>query len=239
MSSIRGMNTGFFFGMLVGEWSICNEIERIDRFCGDGYMSSFAGIRRVTVSMSMLVCEAIPFFVLGRSDAYVLGDGAICQYCGDYNPAGLAYCHRCGGKTEWRPSVGLKRLPFIADSMSTQCDADDLVAIDMSWQSTGEVSTKDLSSFVGMDLETGKVLNSGFVWGREDYYLCSYCGQAVKEGCICPSCTGVRHPWSEILKMDRECVYCGRKVVGGIVCPGCGRRLAGTTVADAKRRIAA
>lgn len=63
-------------------------------------------------------------------------------------------------------------------------------------------------------------------------YRCEFCGMVVDEGSDCPGCGGMKMPWAELTKVERECVYCGRTVVGGIVCRGCGARISGLTFRD-------
>ena len=239
MSAIRGMNAGFFCGMRIGEFSIDFERDVYQHHSfGDEAQVILPGPSRASISLSMLT-DNYPenLFDLFSANVYALGEGTVCPYCGDYNPAGLARCHRCGGNTEWRPDARLKQLPFLIDRCDTSAEIEGLVAANISLVSTGRFTMRDASSIIGRDIENDwEELDTEFFWGRTDYYLCQYCGQAVEEGKICPSCGGVRTPWSEILKMDRECVYCGAKVLGGIVCPGCGRRLSGQTLEQQKRR---
>ena len=241
MSQLRGMNLGYFCGNLIGHFSV--NVERdTQRVAILGYDGAHvaAGPTWAEVGMTLMVdaqasrdLKGLWGYMADHCALHTLGPGRVCPYCGDYNPAGLVRCHRCGGDTEWRPDASVERVPFVMRSLSCEYDRGGLCLVDLEMVSTEAIEQRHLNALLGFDLSTG-ARGDGVAWlhGKEGYYLCAYCGQAVREGDICPSCGGTRIPWSEVVKMDRACVYCGTKVVGGIVCPGCGRRLAGRTVSE-------
>lgn len=59
--------------------------------------------------------------------------------------------------------------------------------------------------------------------------LCEFCGSAVEGDGACPLCGGYALPFSELVKIDRNCAYCGKKVANGLVCRDCGAKLSGLT----------
>lgn len=160
-----------------------------------------------------------------------LGDGFVCPYCGDYNPAGRAACWRCGGRMERQPFVRVEGFPFgirsfyieMADTLSFSvqqaCISLEMISfarieqlhLDMLWRSN-DVRLECLPNDYTLDIE---------------HYLCQYCGSVVDNGRQCPNCGGQRLPWSELVKIDRECLYCGRKTTNGIVCSGCAASING------------
>lgn len=159
-----------------------------------------------------------------------LGPGRVCPYCGDYNPAGSWRCWRCAGTTREMPNIKVGILDCCLSSIDVQpitLEYDDSpipVTIEMT------IANQDVDELVQafvMQKATFNTLPNNLRL-ETGYYLCVCCGQAVREGCICPSCGGVRLPWQEILELERECIYCGNEVRGGIVCAGCGSRIAGT-----------
>jgi len=237
MTAIRGSVAGFFCGMQVMDFNVSMDRGIHPYYMPGGEYKYSMVMPRSTIDLLCLATRNPgDLFDMFNGNAYTLGMGTVCPYCGDYNPAGLARCHRCGGETEWRAHVSVEKLPFMVSSVDVSAQADDYLVVNVALMSLGDVSLHDISAIVGYDFAAKEPLNTEFFWGRTDYYLCQYCGQAVPEGDICPSCRGTRTPWAEILKMDRECIYCGTKVFGGIVCPGCGRRLAGLTLAEQKRK---
>jgi len=165
-----------------------------------------------------------------RSRWVALGEGLVCPYCGDYNPAGRAKCWRCGGETERQPLVKVEEFPFLLRSYEYDMLGafGDYPAALVSLNMVAEHPVYDrhldmLSRPSGVRLE---VLPNDCLLDTK-HYLCQYCGSVVDSGKQCPNCGGQRLPWSEVVKIDHECLYCGRKTTGGIVCPGCAASISG------------
>jgi hypothetical protein len=233
--TVRGNKSGYFCGSLMSEVSVRNTAEIIAvNECGLRDWQAIQVPQLAEIEMLLLIDSAYAPLLdpMLEHDVGIqtLGSGRVCPYCGDYNPAGLAHCHRCGGQTEWRPNVQLRRLPFLLAEYERSMSDAGLAMLRLSFVSDSDVCLdEDIAALTGQS-------ETAWLFGESGYYLCQHCGQSVREGEKCPSCAGTRIPWSEILKMDHECLYCGTRVFGSIVCPNCGRRLAGKTVADGLQR---
>jgi hypothetical protein len=197
------------------------------------YMSSF------TVDMQLMYGDTSNFadvislfddlYALGRS-LLLLGEGWLCQGCGDYNPAGTMRCIKCGAPSKMIPFVRPIPFPFIVVGTSwSKQDPMGWGMVDLQFDSTGRVTRQTIKELLGSGEKQIVTMPNGLTY-EYNYYLCRYCGMAVLEGKICSGCGGKRFPWHEIIRLERECVYCGTIVEGGIVCPGCATRIKGLTM---------
>jgi predicted amidophosphoribosyltransferase len=164
-----------------------------------------------------------------------LGTGRVCEYCGDYNPAGLMRCGRCGAPTSEKAFAKVAPLPFIMRSVEWEemryADGYNplpnrpftLFHLEMTayepvvYPDHFELFTNGISELAAVP--------AGY-FTPPHTYLCEWCGFVVLEGQNCPGCGGTRLPWREVVRMERVCLYCGGDVVGGVVCAGCGARIA-------------
>jgi len=228
-AAIHAHKQGFINGMPI----MSGDISMPDRPWSDAYRGFRPALSppRVSVNVVLIISgnwqiEWLAQLCQGTGNIVSLGAGRVCPYCGDYNPAGLASCWRCGGKTGIEQFVKVDNFPFVLSCYQVSQLAigkDPVFATDLEFVSTGTVLTSHLPFFnPSLSIEGlpyTYISNTG-------YYLCCYCGSMVEDGSICPNCGGVRIPWSEVVKMDRDCIYCGQKVVGGVVCSNCGGRIA-------------
>lgn len=164
-----------------------------------------------------------------RNSFFILGSGWLCQNCGDYNPSGMLRCMKCGGFAEEK-FIKPMSFPFEVCSLSSQTfypDGDALTRIDLVGYGN-ECGDAIYSLAMGNQVHpsNGYNFDSG-------YYLCQYCGYAVREGYDCPGCGGKRMPYSELVKLNRKCVHCGTPTTGNLVCDGCGARIKGMTFKQA------
>ena len=226
MSTIVSVpHQGFINGMPIASCDISmSRGYDIDKFLNKVFLSP----TQIDVAITIIISsnwqvESLTDLCLGAKSIVSLGNGRVCPYCGDYNPAGLAKCWRCGGQTEIEQFAKIDDFPFILTSYQLPSLPESLGVLNMDFVSTGTVSISHLPFFnLSLSIEGlpyTYIPNTG-------YYLCRHCGSIVDNGKICPNCGGVRIPWSEVVKMDRNCLYCGKKVVGGVVCSNCGGRIA-------------
>ncbi len=154
-----------------------------------------------------------------RSNFVLLGKGWVCQYCGDYNPAGLLSCINCGGQTA--PEFAcVKNFPFWVSQYDINSDSFGIIKVSVDFEFSGYKEPIYPFSF-GIDIRT---LPYAYTL-QEHLYVCQYCGRTVENGQKCPGCGGARIPLSEVVKMENTCLYCGNKVIGGIICKSCGAAL--------------
>lgn len=161
-------------------------------------------------------------------NAGMLGEGYLCQGCGDYNPSGSLTCLKCGAPAveRWIRPFGFEF--YVGDvaqnHLMTGTDSAflDVELIFPEWDDATQLALSVARGNTTSFLANGYTLDSGL-------YLCKYCGQAVYEGETCPGCGGKRMPFQELVEIERRCVYCGKEVAGSIICPGCGARIKGLT----------
>ena len=158
-----------------------------------------------------------------------LGPGFVCQHCGQYNPAGILCCWACGGRVERVPFI--KPIQFPASHISF-LDRDITYFNPLPREVQVEMSVYDLDPDKHLIplMESGRFETMQHGMRLDGSWLCEFCGSAIdREDAPCPMCGGYQLPYSELVKIDRDCLYCGSKVENGLVCQGCGAKLAGTT----------
>jgi len=166
--------------------------------------------------------------MLGVGNLLSMGVGWLCKACGDYNPAGTIMCTKCGGPAKMMPFVAPSRFPFVLTDLSCESFSDERV-VNMDFVSTGPITSEVQNQlFSGGSIE---LIPSGVVYAP-GFFLCKFCGLAVRDGETCPGCAGRRFPWQELASLSRICVYCGSTVLGGVVCQGCGAGLKGTLLSE-------
>ena len=172
--------------------------------------------------------EAIHGLVSGLHDMNLaaLGHGMQCLYCNHFNPAGTGVCMRCGGVQEEVRYSTISGITGYLGEMNEEHGLDHsstTFTVYIDYESAGQVIEA-----VRRGLYYTHHIDMG-------YYLCQFCGLAVREGDDCHGCGGVRMPMSEIVKIDRKCLYCGTKTFGNLYCDSCGSRVSGRTLADFNR----
>lgn len=153
----------------------------------------------------------------------------VCQHCSSYFPAGLLICKSCGGYVS-DEVVSLKSSRYELIYISTDeilLPRDDTARlVDMEIALIDEPN--DFVSMLNFEiLPTGFNLN-------EEYILCNSCLCIVGADSICPNCGSARLPFSEVIKIDRECIFCHTKTHDGIMCKNCGASLAGMSYREYK-----
>jgi len=166
-----------------------------------------------------------------RFSLTTLGPGRVCAYCGQYNPSGRLSCFACAGQIETVPFLKPVQWP---DGFVIELDrrggllGDEEPAI---WYV--EMSLRgdlDPERHIEPLLASGRLNTMQHGYRLQGGWLCEWCGFLVEgEDVPCPTCGGEQMPWSELVKIDRECVYCGKHVPQGLVCDGCGASLSGLT----------
>ena len=160
-----------------------------------------------------------------------LGDGWLCQGCGQYHTAGMARCPNCGAIVERVPFIRPARFPFMLASINQQVFyRDEPSYIEMELVSNGALTDDTMSMFFGASM---RLVGLPHHYSLTGHYLCRWCGGVVPEGESCPGCGGRRVPLQEVVQLERTCLYCGKTVTGGIVCPGCNVRIRGVTFKEA------
>lgn len=164
-----------------------------------------------------------------------LGPGHVCPYCGQYNAAGRIGCWACGGEVEIVPFIKPVQWAGVR-TRSIDCRLphgnDEKIQVDV------ELSAPSIDYDILQLLSgSGKLETLQHGLSLEGYYLCEFCGASVEDGSPCPYCGGYQLPWSELVKIDRDCLYCGERVEKGVVCKQCGAKLAGLTYGVVKGKI--
>lgn len=164
----------------------------------------------------------------------ILGKGWICHHCGDYNPSGRALCLKCGGAAQ-EDFVKPLQFDFCVVESQSECVRSphdgEIHATTITLSCGGDNVSEALRVALFTDQQFFKANGYNLESG---YYLCQYCGFGVRDGAVCPGCSGKRVPFSEIVRLNRKCVYCGRESPGNLVCAGCGSRIKGKTFKQAK-----
>lgn len=160
-----------------------------------------------------------------------LGPGDVCAYCGQYNPAGRLSCWSCGGTIERIPFIKPVQFPVAYISYMSQD-----VLYDMYYDGPRPIELEMVVPDINPDrhlqplMESGRMETLQHGMKLNGTWLCKFCGASVeKENAPCPTCGGYQLPYTELVKIDRNCVYCGMKVENGLVCKACGAKLTGLT----------